>query len=94
MNNRPYMRPVPLLAASVISLLPLTMLAEETVEPTPQDNSAAFQAMGFAMASQLRLNIGFSEEELDAIFAGMTLQGQYSTSPADLHDPHAGFSSC
>ena len=67
------MRPVPLLAASVISLLPLTMLAEETVEPAPQDNSAAFQAMGFAMASQLRLNIGFSEEELDAILAGMTI---------------------
>jgi len=75
------MRPVPLLAASVISLLPLTMLAEETVEPTPQDNSAAFQAMGFAMSSQLRLNIGFSEEELDAIFAGMTIAATGGTEP-------------
>jgi FKBP-type peptidyl-prolyl cis-trans isomerase FkpA len=86
MNNRPYMRPVPLLAASVISLLPLTMLAEETVEPTPQDNSAAFQAMGFAMASQLRLNIGFSEEELDAIFAGMTIAATGGTEPEGFKD--------
>lgn len=87
MINRPYKRPLPLLVASVSSLLMLTMVsctkeeAETTaaVEPaeavTPAsastENDAAYQAMGFAMASQLRLNIGFTDAELDQIFEGM-----------------------
>jgi FKBP-type peptidyl-prolyl cis-trans isomerase FklB len=83
MNNRPYSRPLPLLVASVSSLLLLTTVSctkeeaettapvAETVAPASTENDAAYQAMGFAMASQLRLNIGFSDAELDQIFEGM-----------------------
>ncbi|MGC9451710.1 MAG: FKBP-type peptidyl-prolyl cis-trans isomerase [Oceanipulchritudo sp.] len=69
------MRPVPFLAASVASLLATAPLVaqEESVEPAPADHSDAFVAMGYAMGSQLRLNIGFSGEELDQLFEGMRL---------------------
>ncbi|MEY2999791.1 MAG: hypothetical protein RL648_5, partial [Verrucomicrobiota bacterium] len=54
---------------------------EATTEP---DQSAVFEAMGYAMASQMRLNIGFSENELDSLFAGMA-------SAANGEDPPDGF---
>lgn len=33
--------------------------------------SAVYEAMGYALAAQVRLNIGFTDEELKSIFAGM-----------------------
>jgi len=48
--------------------------AEEAATATAQSNVSdadALNAMGRLMAQQLRLNIGFSDEELDSIFEGM-----------------------
>ena len=65
------MRPKPLLVVSVASLVALTSaLAQESTEPSV-DDASAFKSMGYAMASQLRLNIGFSDEEMAQIFEGM-----------------------
>ncbi len=57
-------------------------VAEESADPVASD---AFKAMGFAMASQLRLNIGFSDEELDAVFEGMRIAAMGGDQPADFH---------
>lgn len=83
------MRPAPLLAASVASLLAWTaVIAEdEAPEPTPAvDTSEAFRAMGYAMASQLRLNIGFSEEELSQVFEGMRLAANGESEPENFKE--------
>lgn len=50
---------------------------EALSSPAPE----VFEAMGFAMAQSLRLNIDFSEEELDRIFSGMRSFAQGDTSP-------------
>lgn len=42
--------------------------------------------MGYAMASQLRLNIGFTEEELNQVFEGMRLAANDADEPADFQD--------
>jgi FKBP-type peptidyl-prolyl cis-trans isomerase len=105
MINRPFTRPLPLLAASVSSLLLLTTVsctkdeaetatpAVEPVDPAPvaevatpvsTENDAAYQAMGFAMASQLRLNIGFTDAELDQIFAGMKIAAKGGEEPENF----------
>ncbi len=83
MNKRPYMRSVPLLAASVVSLLTCNaaLAADSAAEPAPVDNTAAMRSMGFAMASQLRLNIGFSEEDLNAVFEGMRIAAEGGSQP-------------
>jgi FKBP-type peptidyl-prolyl cis-trans isomerase len=89
MIKRPYMRTAPLLAASVASLITWTsaVAQEETAEAPPAvDTSAAFESMGYAMASQLRLNIGFSEEELDQIFAGMRLAATEGEEPENFKE--------
>lgn len=54
----------PLALAGVVAATPFTALAEISEEE-------ALHAMGFAMARQLRLDIGFSEEQIDRIFNGM-----------------------
>ena len=69
-------------------LLSVPAMAEDTVEatiPTP-DNEQAFIAMGFAMASSLRLQIGFSDQELEWIFEGMRLRasGAEAEPPQDF----------
>ena len=51
--------------------LPVASSLAQDEAATEPDQSAVFEAMGYAMASQLRLNIGFSENELDSLFAGM-----------------------
>ncbi len=105
MNKRPYSRPLPLLVASVSSLLLLTTVsctkeeaetavptvesvetapAAETAAPGSTENDAAYQAMGFAMASQLRLNIGFSDAELDQILEGMRMAAKGGEEPQDF----------
>lgn len=82
MTKRSYKRPASLLAVSLASLVAWTSaVAEETTEPAPADNSAALKSMGYAMASQLRLNIGFSEEELGMIFEGMSMAAQGESEP-------------
>ncbi len=88
MNKRQYMRLVPLLAASVVSLLTCNAaLAADSVaepapvEPAPVDNVAAMRSMGFAMASQLQLNIGFSDEDLNAVFEGMRIAAEGGSQP-------------
>lgn len=83
MKIRPYMRPVPLLAASVVSLLTgsAALAQDSSQESTPVDTTAAMRSMGFAMASQLRLNIGFSDEELNAVFDGMRVAAEGGPQP-------------
>jgi hypothetical protein len=77
MIKRLVMRPTPLIAVSVASLLAWTSTSAqepaeaEAVSAPEVDDSAAFNAMGYAMASQLRLNIGFSDDELEQILGGM-----------------------
>lgn len=56
----------------------------ETAAPAGTENDAAYQAMGFAMASQLRLNIGFSDAELDQIFEGMRKAATGAEEPEDF----------
>lgn len=51
--------------------LPVTSIIAQDGATQETDQGAVFEAMGYAMASQLRLNIGFSENELDSLFAGM-----------------------
>jgi FKBP-type peptidyl-prolyl cis-trans isomerase len=53
--------------------------AAENVPAT--DQGAVFKAMGYAMANQLRLSIGFSDEELDQLFAGMRLAASGAEEP-------------
>lgn len=50
------------------------------------DNASAFTAMGFAMASQMRLNIGFDEEELDNIFKGMRIAATGGDEPENFQE--------
>lgn len=65
--------------------LTLPLRAEEPIaESTASADSAAFAAMGYAMASQLRLNIGFTDAELDSIFEGMRLAATDGGEPADF----------
>jgi FKBP-type peptidyl-prolyl cis-trans isomerase len=84
------MRPTPLLAVSVASLIAWTSTsAQESAEPAaavaPEvDDSAAFNAMGYAMASQLRLNIGFADDELEQIFQGMRNAANGEAEPEDF----------
>lgn len=64
--NRPttptrWLRP---LALAAVVATPFTALAEISEED-------ALHAMGYAMARQLRLDIGFSEEQINRIFVGM-----------------------
>jgi len=62
--------------------------AQESTEPAEpveeKDNTAAFQAMGYAMGQQLRLNVGFSDEELAQIFYGMRLAASGEDQPANF----------
>ena len=50
------------------------------------DSNAAMRSMGFAMASQLRLDIGFSDEELAAVFEGMRLAAAGVPQPDGYQD--------
>ena len=80
------MRSVPLLATLVVSLLTCNAAlaadsADSAAEPAPVDNTAAMRSMGFAMASQLRLNIGFLDEDLDAVFEGMRIAAEGGSQP-------------
>jgi FKBP-type peptidyl-prolyl cis-trans isomerase FkpA len=87
MIKRFHMRPVPLLAASLASLTLVTSVAaDDSAAPAPTDNSAAFVSMGYAMASQLRLNIGFSEEELEKLFEGMRLAAKGGDEPEGFRE--------
>lgn len=49
-------------------------------------NEAAFVSMGYAMAMQMRLNAGFSEQELDQIFKGMSLAAAGADEPEGFQD--------
>jgi FKBP-type peptidyl-prolyl cis-trans isomerase len=58
---------------------------------TPAITSAAdldptFYAMGFAMGSQMRLDIGFSDSELDTILSGMRLAAEGGDAPAGFEE--------
>ena len=101
------MRPLPLLAASVSSLLLLTSVsctkeeadttaaavepaeaapAAEVVEPVAVEDALAYQAMGYAMGSQLRLNIGFSDAEIDQILEGMRIAAKGGAEPENFKE--------
>lgn len=55
-----------ILIAGVLS--PGWLVAEDRTDT----DEAVFEALGYAMGMQMRLNAGFSETELDALFDGMT----------------------
>lgn len=79
------MRPASLLAVSVATLVAWTSgVAEETADPAPAVDSAAMKSMGYAMASQLRLNIGFSDEELEKLFEGMRMAAKGEGEPENF----------
>ncbi len=54
--------------------------------PPAVDDSTAFVSMGYAMASQLRLNVGFTDEELDQLFAGMRQAAQGEAEPENFRE--------
>lgn len=87
MNKAMRMRPKALLAVSLASIVSLTAIGQEgsgSAEAETETDPAVFRAMGFAMAMQMRLNIGFSDEELDAIFDGMRAAATGSGQPEDF----------
>jgi len=95
MRKRLTFRPKSLLAVSAAGLLPWSPVLAQApagaagmpTEAEPAvDDASAFKAMGFAMASQLRLNIGFDEEELESIFEGMRLAATGGDEPANFQD--------
>lgn len=59
------------LATALACAVPASSLVAQDEASAETNSGAVFEAMGYAMASQLRLNIGFSENELDSLFAGM-----------------------
>jgi len=93
MTNRQTLRPRSLLVISAAALLAWSPVCAQDgesgmpAESTPAvDDSAAFTAMGFAMASQLRLNIGFSEEALQDIFDGMRIAATGGDEPENFQE--------
>lgn len=80
-------RPKALFAVSVASVVSLVATGQEnssSAEAESEVQPSVFEAMGFAMGMQMRLNIGFSDEELDAIFDGMRAAATGSGQPADF----------
>ncbi len=71
------------LLSALVALISFStaLSAQSESEPEAVDSDAAMRSMGFAMASQLRLDIGFSDEELQAIFEGMRLAATGSPQP-------------
>ena len=67
------------LVAALLS--PATLL---TAEENATDKT--FEALGYAMGMQMRLNAGFSNEELSAIFQGMRMAAQDEDQPADFEN--------
>jgi len=66
------MRPAQLLAITAATMVSWTSLsAQDEAAEASVDEASAYRAMGWAMASQLRLNIGFTDDELSQIFEGM-----------------------
>jgi len=72
------------LAATLLAWTP--GWGEEAAESAEATQADAFRAMGFAMASQLRLNIGFSDEELELVFAGMRSAARDEGEPEGFMD--------
>lgn len=65
-----------------LSAIGLTaILAPVSAENSEAINENAFQAMGYAMAMQMRLNAGFTEQELDQVFSGMRQAASGSDEP-------------
>lgn len=87
MTKRAHKQPAGLLvlAAGILASGP-ALLAQEPDAGGSVDEASAFRSMGYAMASQLRLNIGFSEEELEQIFAGMQMAAYGEEQPADFQE--------
>jgi FKBP-type peptidyl-prolyl cis-trans isomerase len=89
MTHHQRMRPRSLLLTSIVSLTAFTGLqAEDATDPQAESpaTEAVFESMGYAMASQLRLNIGFSEEELDALFQGMRIAAAGGDEPEGFQE--------
>ena len=88
MTTRLNTRPLKLLGLSLVSVMLGTSASAEEAQapamPTAPDNQQAFTAMGYAMASNLRLQIGFSEQELSWIFDGMRQLAQGADQPEDF----------
>lgn len=76
---------LPLVAAASLVCTASPTLAQDDA-PAEVDQGSVFEAMGFAMASQLRLNIGFSEAELDSLFAGMSMAANGEPQPEGFQE--------
>ncbi|NBD38804.1 MAG: hypothetical protein GVY10_09565 [Verrucomicrobia bacterium] len=72
--------------ASIVSLTAIGQEGSGSAEAEAGTDPAVFKAMGFAMAMQMRLNIGFSDEELEAVFDGMRAAATNSGQPEDFQD--------
>ncbi len=80
-----------------ISLLSFAVASFAVAQPAPEatdpgapttaaTEEQTFEAMGYALAAQIRLNVGFSDEELEAIFAGMRLFAHDAEPPAGFDE--------
>ncbi|MCD8482746.1 MAG: hypothetical protein LR015_08825, partial [Verrucomicrobia bacterium] len=69
---------------SVQAQTPEEIMAMMPPMDTSLDKADIMKAMGFAMGSQLRLNIGFSQEELNQMFAGMVAAAEGQEPPANF----------
>lgn len=78
-QNTVLRRLAPVFAAAAVAFVPL---AAEDSEAVSEDH--ALYTMGYAMARQLRLDIGFSEEQLDRIFEGMRAVAMGADDPEDF----------
>lgn len=76
---------LPFVAAASLVCTASPVLAQDDA-PAEVDQGSVFEAMGFAMASQLRLNIGFSEAELDSLFAGMSMAANGEPQPEGFQE--------
>lgn len=86
--SRRWLKPTLLLAMSGLMVGTLPAQEPPPTEPDPADDPAlraeALNAMGYAMAQQLRLQIGFDDNELAHIFAGMRDAATEQPEPEDF----------
>lgn len=80
-------------AAILLASSPLSWAQAEATSPESADSTApaspapeVLNAMGYAMAQSLRLNLEFTDEELDQIFAGMRALATGESAPDNLQD--------
>lgn len=75
------------LAWLLLASATLTLSAQEpTEEQIKAEELELFRIMGYAMAQQLQLHIGYDEDELDAIFEGMRAEATGEEPPENFRE--------